>query len=496
MVVSPACHYDFNLSTMNNQRKLFGLPRIFWVVNSLELFERWAYYGIFNLLALYLTNSPDTGALGFSQVEKGLIMGIVNAILYFLPVITGAIADRFGYKRVLIVAFLILTSGYYLLGQVRTFPLVFITFFYVAIGAALFKPVISATIAKVTNDKNVSIGFGIFYMIVNIGAMIGPVIGSELREHNWHYVFIMSSSVILINILILFLFFKDPDEHPSDTSLGVAIRKVFTNIYEALKDFRFLLFLLIISGAWAVYWQLFYSLPVYIDQWVDTTILYRAIAKLSPALAAAIGTADGTVLAEKIITTDAFYIVLFQVLISSFVSRFKALGTMVTGIMINVIGISLAFLTRNGLFLVIALLIFGIGEMSFSPKILEYIARIAPREKAALYMGSQFIPIALGNFICGILSGKAYEVLSDKYTLLAHELSTRGLPSPTVAADVSAHEYMRQAGEILQMSPEAVNNFLWNTYHPNWFLFVLLGLGTLTFVSLFIYDRFTQKKRS
>ncbi len=111
--------------------KRFRFPRTFWAANSLELFERWAYYGVFNLLALYLTGPADTGALGFSQVEKGLIMGIVNGILYFLPVITGSIADRIGYKKILILSFIILSSGYFLMGLFSSFAGVFLTFFYV-----------------------------------------------------------------------------------------------------------------------------------------------------------------------------------------------------------------------------------------------------------------------------------------------------------------------------------------------------------------------------
>ena len=477
------------------ERLLAGLPRMFWVVNSLELFERMAYYGIFNLLALYLTNSPDTGALGFSQTEKGLLMGTVNMILYFLPVITGSIADRFGYKKVLTIAFIILTSGYYLMGQVRSYPMVFVSFLYVATGAALFKPIISATIAKVTGDRNVSVGFGIFYMVVNIGAMIGPVVASELRETDWHYVFIMSSSAILVNILILFLFFRDPDEKPLGERLPEAIAKVFSNIYLALKDFRFLMFLLIVSGAWAVYWQLFYSMPVFIDQWVDTTVIYRALEQLSPGLARAAGTGDGTILAEKIITLDAFYIVLLQVFISRFMTRFNPLGTIVAGILINTLGLVLAFTTRNGLFLVLALFIFGIGEMTFSPKILEYIARIAPRDKSALYMGAQFLPIALGNLICGIISGRGYEWLADKHRLLATELSRQGYMLPSTAGE-SSHEYVTRACELLQVSPHKLDDLLWSAYHPWKFMVALLALGLLTAASLFVYDRITSRKNT
>jgi POT family proton-dependent oligopeptide transporter len=263
-------------------------PKTYWSANSLELFERWAYYGIFNLLALYLTGSQDTGALGFSQVEKGLIMGIVNAILYFLPIITGSIADKFGYKKVLLIAFVILSTGYFVMGLVSSFAAIFLTFFYVAIGAALFKPIISATIAKTTNEETASIGFGIFYTVINIGGLIGPLVASELREMKWQYIFIMSSGVILVNIVILLIFYKETDKPLQAEPLGQAIKMVFVNVYRALKDIKLLLFLLIIIGGWTVYWQFFYSLPVFIDQWNDTTVITSSIGSVFPGIARAV----------------------------------------------------------------------------------------------------------------------------------------------------------------------------------------------------------------
>ncbi len=142
------------------------------------------------VLALYLTKSKDMGALGFTQAQKGNIMGIVSAILYFLPIITGSIADKFGYKKVLLISFSILSSGYFLMGWLVDYNSVFMVFLFIAIGGALFKPVISATIAKTTNAQTSSIGFGIFYMMVNIGAFIGPIFASKLRELDWIYVFI------------------------------------------------------------------------------------------------------------------------------------------------------------------------------------------------------------------------------------------------------------------------------------------------------------------
>ena len=470
-------------------------PRTFWAANSLELFERWGYYGVFNLLALYLTGSQDTGALGFSQVEKGLIMGIVNAILYFLPVITGAIADRFGYKKVLIFAFVILSSGYYLMGQVSSFTGIFITFFYVAIGAALFKPIISATIAKTTDESNSSVGFGLFYMIINLGGLIGPLIASELREISWNYVFIMSSMAILVNLVIVLFFYREPDRNQNKEPFKESIRNIFHNIYIALKDVKFTLFLIIIVAGWTVFWQFFYSLPVYIEQWVDTGIIYQGIHGVFPRLANSLATGDGIILAEKLLVLDALFIVFFQILISSLVMRFKPINTMIVGFLVNAIGITLAMLTRNGWFLMLSIFIFSLGEMSFSPKILEYIGRLAPRDKAALYMGTNFLPMAFGNFFAGFISGKLYEITADKYVMLEKEVSRWGLQIPEISEGFSRNDYLATAAKGMGMNIADLTQYLWLNYNPSRFGLILMGLGLLTSGLLIFYDKIIFRYR-
>ncbi|MCB8994272.1 MAG: MFS transporter [Bacteroidales bacterium] len=470
-----------------------SFPSTFWAANTLELFERLAYYGIFNLLALYLTNSPETGALGFTQIQKGMIMGIVNAILYFLPVLTGAIADKFGYKKVLIIAFLILSTGYYAMGQVSQFPFVFASFFYVAIGAALFKPIISATIARTTNPSNSSLGFGIFYMLVNIGGLIGPLLASELREISWNYVFIMSSGSILVNLIIVLIFYREPERQINTEPLLKSFATAFLNIFAVLKDLRFVVFLLIISAGWTVYWQYFYSLPVFMEQWVNTAPLYNAIYSISPAIAHAIGTEGGIILTEKIIAMDALFIVLFQVLVSSLIMKIRPLQTMTFGILINAIGLSLSVLTRNPFFTIFSIFIFSIGEMAFSPKILEYIGRIAPGEKAALYMGTQFLPVALGNFIGGFIAGGVYEKLADKYAMIQ-----KMLPQLSGSSNLSNDQLFAAAKNILNTDDAGLNKILWDTYHPNHFGLVLIAFGLSAFIMLYIYDRvlFRQKPES
>jgi len=197
---------------MSTENKSFlqvirSFKKTFWIASIMELFERWAWYGLFAVLALYLTGSTDEGALGFTHTEKGQIMGIITAILYLLPLFTGVIADKIGYKLSLIIAYVMLISGYYFMGEVNSYQNVFLVFLYVAVGAAIFKPVASAIITKSTDKSNSTLGFGIFYMMVNIGGFIGPAFSSTLRtQYGWRIVFIQAAVVIFINLLIVIFF--------------------------------------------------------------------------------------------------------------------------------------------------------------------------------------------------------------------------------------------------------------------------------------------------
>lgn len=470
-------------------KKLFGFPGTFWTANVMELFERWAWYGLFVLMAIYLTGSTDDGMLGFTQGQKGLLMGTVVGILYILPTITGAIADKFGYKRILILSYIILSSGYLLMGYASSYASMFMAFLYVGLGAGLFKPVISATIAKTTTEKNSSIGFGIFYMIVNIGAFVGPVVASKLREIDWQYAFMMSSVAILVNLFLLLFFYKEPPREKNIEPLGKTILEIFTNLGKALSDFKLVLFLLIIVGFWTMYNQLFFTLPVFIEQWVNTSIIYQWLQGFWPWMANFVGTDEGTVNPEMIINIDALYIVFFQVLVSSLIVKYKPINTIISGFLIASIGIGLWFITQNGFYLFLSILIFATGEMASSPRILEYIGKIAPKDKVALYMGTYYLPLAGGNFLAGILSGDVYTKMSDKFYLLSLEVEKRGLEIPEISDSFSKNDYFNRAGDLMQMNHSALTDFLWVNYHPSdiWMLFSGIGMGTV--IMLFLYDR-------
>lgn len=467
-----------NLSTV-----LRKFPKVFWITNVMELFERWAWYGFYNAFALYLTLSKDTGALGFTQVQKGVIMGTGTMLLYFLPLITGAIADRVGFKKMLILSFTMYVAGYFMVGYFDTFELVFASYIFLAVAGALFKPVITGMIAKTTDEETSSVGFGIFYMVVNIGGFIGPFIAGFLYKINWNYIFLMSMITIAINYIFIFFFFKEPGRVPSSEKLLQSLGTAFKNIWVTLSDFKYVLFLLIMSVFWTAFNQLYYSFPIFLDHWVD-------LDKLSLML----GFKEGTITAVTVMSMNAFFIIVLQLYVSSQSMKLKPLTSIMTGTMILAVGLVIMFLTRNPYIVLAGVLVFAIGEMASSPKYTEYIGRIAPADKKGLYMGSSFLPFAVGHYAAGYVSGKPYELIADKFHLLQRAIAERGFSVPELSDTFTKTQLYEKAQELFGMDAGELKIYLWNTYNPQniWMLFG--GLALLAAILIYLYDKLVIRK--
>jgi dipeptide/tripeptide permease len=437
--------------------------------------------------------SKDTGALGFSQAEMGIIMGTGSMLLYFLPVITGSIADKIGFKKALIISFTMYVSGYFMMAVFHSFVAIFFAFLYTAVGGAFFKPIVSGTIAKVTNEKNSSIGFGIFYMMVNIGGFVGPFIAGLIYKVSWNYVFAMSMTAIALNYFFVFFLFEEPIIVKSKELLSKTILAAFRNIGTALSDYKYLMFLIIMIGFWTAYNQFYYSFPVFIDQWGDTSIIFHNIFSVFPGFAQSIGTSDGTISAVTMTSIDAFFIISFQIIISSVVMRFKPLNAMIAGIFVLAVGLGFMFAFQNGWFLVLGIFIFSIGEMSSSPKFTEYIGRIAPSDKTALYMGTSFLPIAASHQLAGLLMGRVYGPMADKLTLLKTEVLKRGLRIPEINDKFTQNDYFAQAEKQFGMNQKQLTDFLWIHYHPARVWMIYAGIAAGTAILLWMYDKIILK---
>lgn len=474
---------------MNVFKKFTGT---FWSANTMELFERWAFYGIYLVLALYLTDPKDKGALEFSQAQKGLLMGLITAILYFLPLFTGAIADRIGYKKSILISQIILSASYAIVGLFTSYTSVFVIFLFIAVGASIFKPVIAAVITKTTSKENSSLGFGIYYMIINIGAFIGPLIASKLRDYSWQYVFISSSIAILVNLIVLFFFFKEPPREEIKEPLGKTIKSILYNSFHVFSDLKLSVLLVIIIGFWTVYFQLFYTIPIFLEQWVDTSAVYNSLFSISTFLAKLFGNNHGSIQPEIIVNIDATCIILFQVLVSYYCGKLKAINGIMLGTITNTIGMFLAVLTGNPWLVMISIAIGAFGEMMTSPRVIEYLGRIAPEDKVAAYIGSSYIPMAFGSFFAGVISGSVYEKLADKYHFMQQTLLTKYHVVTEGLSKVQLEElFLSKTG----FNIHEANAYLWNTYNPSKLAYILLFIGLFTALCMAIYNKFVPERK-
>ena len=522
-----------------------SLNTTFWLASIMELMERWAWYGIFTLFGLYLVGSTDEGALGLNHIEKGKIMGDITAILYLLPVFFGVIADRIGYKLSLGIAYVIMIVGYYLMGEVNTFWMMYMAFLFVAIGAAFFKPVASAIVARNTDDTTGTLGFGIFYMMVNIGGFLGPVMSSSLRtQYGWRIIFIQAACVITINLLILLFFYKEKKEENTapKESLGKALKDSVLNIFTALKDIRLGILLLLMVCFWTMFNQLFYTLPNFIDDWVDSRQISDWLNTNAPFLGKHM-TQGGLVKAEWFTQIDSFMIIIFQMTVSFFVTKMRHINAVIRGAIIASIGVGLTFYTNNPFYTILGTMIFAIGEMMSSPTVSSFIALITPKGKEGLYQGTYFLPVAAGNYFSGLIAGDLYQAWSDKLSLLQKEMTQRKIEMPEVVsntefiengskalgmsitdfenqfdlkaekvdwdvainsfkefaankgADISMvktpfskNDYFALAEQKLNLDHWEMVNMLWENYNPNKIWYVVFGIGIFSVITLTLYD--------
>ena len=237
-----------------------GFEKNFWVAILMEFFERGAYYGVLSVLSVYLILSGDEGGLGFTKGQAGTIMGTMQPLLYFLPIIAGGIADRYGYRKILFFAFACMGGGYFLSSITHSYIPVFASLLFMAVGAGFFKPVISGTIAKSTTEENSTLGFGIFYWSINLGAFLFPLILIPLiKPYGYNYILLMAASISCLLFIINAVLYKEPKanlEAKAQGNKGKSLGEVLIGIVEVLKDTKFIILIILYSGFWILYFQI------------------------------------------------------------------------------------------------------------------------------------------------------------------------------------------------------------------------------------------------
>ncbi len=378
-----------------------SFTKTFWVASIYELFERGAYYGVQSVLAVYLAGKVADGGLGFSKSAVGLLQSVVYALTYIMPIFGGALAERYGYRRVLMFAFSMLSVGYFITGHVSSYGIVFASLIFMAVGSGIFKPIISGTVARSTTEKNSTLGFGIYYWTINLGAFLSPILVSYLKGFSWSYVFIASSAWCVLMLLPNIFIYRDPPRPENTKSIGQTLGEAVM----VLRNFRFVLMIVIYSGFWILYFQMFNTVLWYLQEFVDTT----PIDNILTAIGGVFGREDRITFDVAYVTSvNAGTIICLQMLVSAIVNRFKALPTMVTGVAIGTFGFLLLSLSGHAWFFFFGVVLFSIGEMTCHPKYYSYVGMIAPKEKVAVYMGYAFLYGIIGSLVGSNLGAALY----------------------------------------------------------------------------------------
>ena len=457
---------------------------MFWIANGSEALERLAFFGVRAVLPLYMFDKES--GLGLSMTEKGIILGVWALIQCLLPMVSGGYAEAYGYRKSLVIAFGLNTLGYLLMANVVTlaggshwghFALMMAAACIVGTGTAIFKPPVQGMVAKTLNEGNSSLGFGIFYWVVNLGGALAPTIAAAIRgtekTPTWENVFYGAAIVSVVNLLYCLALFVEPEK--DEAKAGQSPIAVFAATMKQLwQDRAMFRFLLIISGFWLMFMQLWDLLPNFIEQWVDARDLGGALSHLMGDSAKSFLTADGALKPEMMINIDSYAIIILVLPITWFLGRYSMLFSLLLGMAIAMVGFVGSGLGHTGLPVALFIFIFAVGEIICSPKFSEYVGMSAPPDKKAQYMGYSNMPYAFGWFIGNIISGPLYDTFSSKTQLAGRYLTEQLGMSPTEVQVIKDKEIVSTLAAKLGVDQYAATEILWKAYHP-WIIWIILG---------------------
>jgi proton-dependent oligopeptide transporter, POT family len=407
-----------------------GFERPFWVANISEIFERLSYYGAFASLALYLEER-----LNFSAQETGTLAGIFGGMVWFLAIFGGAAADRLGFRRALSIAYLILSIAYFLIGSIgaswlapvrNAVPLsLFVGFVLVlpALGISLVKPCVVGTTARASKENVRSIGYSIYYTLVNIGGAAGPLVASWAhRQLGVENVYRVAALSVFAMFFVVLIFFKEPARQPDEPQPSIA--NVARNFCTVLGNYklvlpvfaialllrilmwirpefkvpwwgwvillilvlagisRFMWFLVLFTGYWVVFWQQYISLPGYIHSYIDPHANV-----------------------ELILVTDGLTVIFLTIAVNFLTRKIPAFQAVILGTLITSASWLILAARPSVWAAVLSLFVLALGEITQSPRYYEYISRLAPPGQQGTYMGFAFLPIGIGSLIGGWFGG-------------------------------------------------------------------------------------------
>jgi proton-dependent oligopeptide transporter, POT family len=501
------------------------LSRTYWILNVMEMWERLAFFNLRVMAPIYIMQADNPGGLHLRPVDKGVIYAWWAVFQSFLPIITGGLADRFGYKRTLAFAISMMMSGYLMMAFLRDVGFIsnywafFIAVMTLASGTAFFKPGLQGSLAHQLTKENSSMGWGIFYWVVNIGAFVGHQLpamvfsfskslpGFLYAEPNsaaaWRNLFIASAAFSSINLHLLWTFRDVPSGASKTESPLQVLRRTIVNIF----DPRLLCWMAIMSCFWMMMYQLWDLQPNFIADWVDSSPIAEAMKWLPPFIYKNIfePTPRGWMIQQQVLLSfNAMFIILGVVGVSWLTRKMRTLSAMFFGMILATVGVLVSGWTQSAGILIFGILFFSFGEMMTGPKNNAYLALIAPPGKKGLYLGYVSIPVGVGLFFGSWIAGVVYGRFGEKAMLALRYIAEKtpfgaakrwngDMTTLEATLNIKRTVAMQKLQEITGMDPVQATKALWDAYSPNHIWIPFVAIGILAAIGLWIFGRMARR---
>jgi hypothetical protein len=424
---------------MTDRKASLSFSKTFWISNSLTFLERAAFFAIAPFLVIYLNE-----ALGMSPLQASILNGsLLWGLLYFLPLLNSRLAHNLGLKQTLGISFVSISLGYFLMGNLqRLWPLIMgsksgefvdytipaaLSILLIGIGCSLAKSCNSHSIRQ-TLTARITLGMGIFYLVLHVGSITGRGISYIIRTRGLNLfpfsdgiyliqvrpamsnIFSVVATVLsLLGLICVILFFRENKLNSvGKTDTGILqqnrVSQSLAGIFTVLKNRNYLAFLISIGFFWILYAQIFNLIPLYL-RFIDPDAPVELYTLINPVVLITLQllftrlsrkwTNLKAILIGTAIATMAILINIIPIILSENISRTLSLWKMM--------------LPLAGLFMLLSMAAMTIGEMVLSPRMVDFIGSISPKEKRQFFMGYANLPIACGIIIGSPLGGFLFQ---------------------------------------------------------------------------------------
>lgn len=480
-----------------------SLGYVFWIVGAMEMVERLAYYGVKAVATLYAKDPRSAGGLGITMSAFGTILMTWAFVQTIVPVFTGGLSDRYGYKQTIFLSTVVKISGYLTMAIFSTYTGFFAGALLLATGTAIFKPGIQGTLVKTTNRQNSSMAWGIFYQTVNIGGFIGPLVAGLLRKMAWQNVFFACAIIISFNFLLLLTYREVGKEERLERNRLIREGKLKRQslAVESLKELakpHVWIYLLIFSGFWFMFNALFDVLPAHIDDWVDTSDIVKSLFGTGGTDNAFIKffvvmNEEGTrVQPEGLVNFNAGLIMTTCFLVAFLSGKMRATTSMTVGTLFSSAALFICGHSTMGWLCLLGIGVFSVGEMLSSPKFSEFIGNFAPSDKKAMYLGFSQIPLAIGWTLEGKLGPQLYDIFASKDRFSRELMAERGMAQSIIDA-VPQGEAFQRLVEFTGEAPEVLTRILYDSHNVAMVWNIMGVIGILSALGIFLYGKWILK---